>query len=347
MREPAPAGNPCEGLPGHKGHQSMATVKRFGRYRLDRLIGHGGMGAVYLAEDEQTGEAAAVKVLPASLAANAEYIRRFENEARLAEQLDHPNIVRVEAFGKENGHYYLAMEYVNGSSCRAVISRRRRIPWPEVVRIAIQVARGLAAAARQGIIHRDIKPENLLMDEDGAVRIADLGLAREEGSIEPMPSDTSLGTPDYMSPEQVNNSETVDFRSDIYSLGATMFHMICGKAPYTGRSAYEVMVKHVTSELPSPLRHVPGLPEQVCDVMRKMMAQDPDDRYQSYEELVEDLEALLAGRPVKAREFDRQSLLARNGVSHGLVLLKWLWRHPYVTVPAMLLAGLGAYLLLR
>ncbi|MFO7957587.1 MAG: serine/threonine-protein kinase [Candidatus Brocadiia bacterium] len=324
----------------------MAGAKRFGSYRLEELIGHGVMGAVYLAEDEETGERAAVKVLPASIATNGEYTRRFVNEARLAEQLDHPNIVRVKDFGQENGHYYLAMEYVDGESCRAKISRRRRIPWPEAVDVAIQVAHGLAAANRQGIIHRDIKPENILMNGDGSARIADLGLAKEEGSMEPMPSDTSLGTPDYMSPEQVNNSETVDFRSDIYSLGATLFHMICGKAPYTGRSAYEVMVKHVSSELPSPHRYVPDLPAEVCDVMRKMMAQDPDDRYQSYEELLGDLEALRAGEPVAARAFDKDSLLGRNGASRGLHALSWLWHHPRVSVPGALLIAVALYLLL-
>jgi len=333
-------------LPGHKGHQRMASAKRFGSYRLERLIGHGVMGAVYLAEDEETGGRAAVKVLPASVAMNSEYTRRFINEARLAAQLDHPNIVRVKDFGRENGHYYLAMEYVDGESCRAKISRQHRIPWPEAVEIAIQVARGLAAANRQGIIHRDVKPENILMNGDGTVRIADMGLAKEEGSMEPLPSDTSLGTPDYMSPEQVNNSETVDFRSDIYSLGATVFHMICGKAPYTGRSAYEVMVKHVSAELPSSHRYVPDLPQEVCDVMRKMMAQYPDDRYQSYDELLHDLQALRAGKPVAAREFDKDSLLGRNGAKRGLHVLGWLWHHPQVTVPAAVLIGLGFYLLL-
>jgi serine/threonine protein kinase len=175
------------------------------------------------------------------------------------------------------------------------------------------VAEGLRSAYRQGIIHRDIKPENILIDARGRARIADLGLAKEMDAIEPLPSDTSLGTPDYMSPEQVANSETVDFRSDIYSLGATLFHMVCGRAPYTGRSAYEVMVKHVSADLPSPLKYVPELPVPVRDVMRKMMARDPDDRYASYDELISDLWALQQGKPVKAAEFDNESMLSGNG----------------------------------
>jgi serine/threonine protein kinase len=293
----------------------MGDSKVFGNYRLDRMIGHGAMGAVYLAEEQTSGEKVALKVLPTSVATNAEYTRRFLNEARVAQQLDHPHIVRVRDFGKMNGHHYMAMDYVDGESCRARISRDKRLPWPEAVSVAIQAAEGLAAASAQGIIHRDIKPENLLIDRDGRVRIADLGLAKQEGVAEPLPSDTSLGTPDYMSPEQVNNSETVDFRSDVYSLGAALFHMIAGKAPYTGRSAYEVMVKHVSSDLPSVRRYVPDLAQEVCDVMRKMMAQEPADRYQSYGELLSDLRALLAGQPVVAREFDKESLISQNGTS--------------------------------
>jgi serine/threonine-protein kinase len=289
--------------------------RRFGPYVLKRVLGHGDMGTVHLAEDAEHVRQVAVKILPGTLAANGEYTRRFLTEARIATQLHHPNIVAVYDYGREQGHYYLAMEYAEGESCSARIATRGRLPWREAVDIALQVARGLKAAAAQGIIHRDIKPENLLMDSDGRVRIADLGLAKEVDVVEPLPSDTSLGTPDYMSPEQVNNSETVDFRTDIYALGASMFHMVCGKAPYTGRSAYEVMVKHVSAPLPSPHKYVPDLPAPVCDVMRKMMARDPEDRYQSYDELIADLEALLAGGPVAASAFSDESMLSLNGSS--------------------------------
>ncbi|MGD8240737.1 MAG: serine/threonine-protein kinase [Armatimonadota bacterium] len=324
----------------------MASLKEFGRYRLEKLIGHGALGAVYRAEDEVTHQPVAVKVLPAALGTNGEYARRFLNEARLAQQIDHPNVVRVHDFGRRNGHYFLAMDYVDGESCKASIQREGRLPWRKAVEIVEQVAEGLAAAAEQGIIHRDIKPENVLIDPEGRIRIADLGLAKEEGVMEPMPSDTSLGTPDYMSPEQVNNSEAVDYRSDIYSLGATLFHMLCGKAPYTGRSAYEVMVKHVSASLPSPRRYAPDLPDELCDVMRKMMAQDPSDRYQSYEELLNDLRALLAGQPVAAHQFDKESLLGRNGVGpdeRERSAARYLW----VLLPALCAIAVLIYLLLR
>jgi len=323
----------------------MADGKKFGNYQLQRLLGHGSMGAVYLAEDERGGGSVALKVLPVSMATNGEYTRRFLNEARLAQQLDHPNIVRVRDFGQAAGHDYLAMEYVDGENCKARISREERLPWRQTVEIALQISDGLAAAAEQGIIHRDIKPDNVLIDSEGRVRIADLGLAKEEGINEPLPSDTSLGTPDYMSPEQVSNSETVDFRTDIYSLGATVFHMICGKAPYTGRSAYEVMVKHVTSALPSPHKYVPDLPDEVVDVMRKMMARDPADRYQSYDALAADLRALLAGQPVMATEFDKQSLLGDNGGETASPARRPALRYLWIAIPVLLLIGVIVYLI--
>jgi serine/threonine-protein kinase len=318
-------------------------VRKLGGYVLRRMLGHGAMGTVYLAEDEVHHRPVAVKVLSPTSAGNGNYAASFLSEARIASQINHPNIVSVYDYGRENGHYYLAMEYVDGQSCKAKIIRDGRIPWREAIGIAVQVAGGLKAAAEQGIIHRDIKPENILLDSSGRVRITDLGLAKDVNVITPLPSDTSLGTPDYMSPEQVNNSETVDFRSDIYSLGATLFHMICGKAPYTGRSAYEVMVKHVYSSLPSPLKYVSDLPLEVYDVLRKMMAGAPEARYQSYDELIADLEALLAGQPVRAREFADESMLGTNGVDDSRVeecgrRKKLVW---VAIVAASVLCGVG------
>ncbi|MFW6189310.1 MAG: serine/threonine-protein kinase [Planctomycetota bacterium] len=284
-----------------------------GGYALKEVIGHGGLGTVYLATDEASGKQVAVKLLPATAALTSEYSDRFYTEARLATQIDHPNIIRVFDYGRDEGHLYLVMEYVDGPSCRARIGKRGKLPWREAVDIARQVARGLAAGAEQGIIHRDVKPDNILIDSNGRARLADLGLAKDEDTIQPLPSDTSLGTPDYMSPEQVANSEEVDFRTDVYALGATLFHMVCGKAPYTGRSAYAVMVQHVTARLPSPLKYTPDLPRDVVSVMRKMMARDPDGRYQSYRALIADLDALLADEPIEAAEFHDESMLANNG----------------------------------
>ncbi len=320
--------------------------RRFGNYVLVRQIGQGGMGAVWHARDEATGLDVALKILSVGIATNEEYTRRFLTEARLASQLNHPNIVRVHDYGRKRGHYYLAMGYVDGEDCKARIARHARLRWREAVDITAQVAEGLHAADKEGVIHRDIKPENILIDREGHVRITDLGLAKEVDVVTPMPSDTSLGTPDYMSPEQVNNSETVDFRSDIYSLGATLFHMVCGKAPYTGYSAYEVMVKHVAADLPSPRKYVPKLPTPVCDVMRKMMAARPSDRYGSYDELLADLRALQKGKRVAARGFHDESLLGANGNgNHARKSRKKLALAAAIAVPILSAIALIVYFL--
>jgi len=321
--------------------------RRFAGYVLDRVLGHGSMGVVYLAESDSTHSPAALKVLSSSLGLNQSYARRFLTEARIATQLDHPNIVKVHDYGVDRGHYFIAMEYVDGRNCRVKIAEDGPFHWREAVEIAVQVAEGLQAAAREGIIHRDIKPENIVLDSQGRARITDLGLAKEVDVMEPMPSDTSLGTPDYMSPEQVNNSETVDHRSDIYSLGATLFHMVCGRAPYTGRSAYEVMVKHVSATLPSPTKYVPDLPRDVCDVMRKMMAREPEDRYQDYEALLADLRALLAGEKVAATSFDDESMLGRNGSSQNGVPVESGHKLAWVAFAALpVLGAIGAIIYL-
>ena len=323
-------------------------ARRFGNYVLKRPLGHGALGTVYLAEDVASHRRVALKVLSATFAGNGEYTRSFLTEARLATQLHHPSIVSVYDYGRERGHYYLVMEYVDGESCKIRLATKGRFPWREAAQIAVEVAEGLKAAAAQGIIHRDVKPENILLDSQGRARIADLGLAKEVDVPTPLPSDTSLGTPDYMSPEQVNNSETVDFRSDIYSLGATLFHMVCGKAPYTGHSAYEVMVKHVVADLPSPLKYAPDLPRDLCDVMRKMMAGSPEDRYASYDELISDLQALLTGQPVVASQFRDHSMLSPNGSTangtphrHSRKLL-WV---AVAVVPALAVLAAVVYLL--
>ena len=318
--------------------------RRFGNYVLVRQIGQGGMGTVWQARDDASGLDVALKILSVGIATNEEYTRRFLTEARLASQLNHPNIVRVHDYGRKRGHYYLAMGYVDGENCKARIARQARLRWREAVDITVQVAEGLHAADKEGVIHRDIKPENILIDREGHVSITDLGLAKEMDVVTPMPSDTSLGTPDYMSPEQVNNSETVDFRSDIYSLGASLFHMVCGKAPYTGFSAYEVMVKHVVADLPSPRKYVPNLPTPVCDVMRKMMAARPSDRYATYEDLLADLRALQKGKPVAARGFHDESLLGANG-NHARKSRKKLALAAAIAVPILGAIALIVYYL--
>ena len=288
----------------------------YGKCEVERLLGEGGMGAVYLGKHKTLGIPVAIKVLPRYLdIKDPEYARRFFREARLAAQMNHPNIVKVIDSGTEGNHHYLVMEYVDGPTCREKVEKEGKLPWREAVDIVRQAAAGLEHAASKGIIHRDVTPDNIMLASDGSARLTDLGLAKEAAADRTGVTRTgaSLGTPYYMSPEQINSARDVDFRSDIYSLGAALYHIVCGHVPYSG-STFEVMTKHVREALPSPKKHVPDLPDAFCDVVRKMMAKSPDNRYQSYGELRQDLQNLLDGKDVMAAGFMDESMVT-EGVS--------------------------------
>ncbi len=282
-----------------------------GGCRIEKKIGEGGMGSVYLGRHKTLDIPRAVKLLPKHIdLKDPEYSQRFFREARIAARLRHPNLVQVHECGAEEGYYYLVMDYVEGPTCRELVEREAKLDWKEAVRIARQIAQGLEYAASKGIIHRDVTPGNIIIDSDGTARITDLGLAKETAADATglTRSGASLGTPYYMSPEQINSARDVDFRTDIYSLGATLYHMVCGKVPYTG-TTFEVMTKQVREPLPSPKIHVPDLPDALCDVIRKMMAKSPNDRYSSYQELVDDLDKLVRGETVSAAGFTDQSMV--------------------------------------
>jgi len=283
----------------------------YGKCVVERKLGEGGMGAVYYGHHESLDVPVAIKVLPRYLdIKDPEYAHRFFREARLAARLSHPNIVRVLDSGTEGNHHYLVMEYIDGPTCRDKVEKEGRLDWREAVDVVKQVASGLGYAADKGIIHRDITPDNIMIDSEGRARITDLGLAKEAAADRTGVTRTgaSLGTPYYMSPEQINSARDVDFRADIYSLGITLYHLVCGVVPYTG-STFEVMTKHVREPLPSPKKHVEDLPDAFCDVIRMMTAKEPEQRYESYEALTEDLDKLLKGEEVSAAGFTEESMV--------------------------------------
>jgi len=290
---------------------SQELPETIGPVRIERKIGEGGMGSVYMGRHKTLDIPLAVKVLPKHIdLKDPEYSQRFSREARIAARLKHRNLVQVHDFGVESGFYYLVMDYVEGPTCTEEVQKQGRLDWRKAVDVARQVAEGLEYAASKGIIHRDVTPGNIILDTEGTARITDLGLAKETSDDVTglTRSGASLGTPYYMSPEQINSARDVDFRTDIYSLGATLYHMVCGKVPYTG-TTFEVMTKQVREPLPNPKIHVPDLPDDLCDVIRKMMAKSPGDRYQSYKELRQDLSDLLDGKPVTATGFRDQSMV--------------------------------------
>lgn len=285
------------------------TVKLPG-YEIVEKIGQGGMGAVYKARQTSMNRVVALKILPPKLAKIDRFVKRFIREAQSAGKLDHRNIVRGVDVGQAEGLYYFAMEFVEGDTLRKIIKTQGKIGEEQAADIVLQIARGLEHAHEQKIVHRDIKPDNIMLTNDGVAKLTDLGLAKSTtGETDITVAGATYGTPDYVSPEQAKGGdETIDTISDMYSLGATFFHMVTGRVPYPGESATVVMTKHMNEKLQSPKELVPELTDHVCNVIQKMMAKRREDRYQNPTELIEDLEQVKAGAaPTKAAELAASS----------------------------------------
>ncbi len=286
--------------------------KKFGKCALVKPLGKGATAVVYLARHEGLGIPVAVKVLRRRLSrSRPEYAERFLREARMAAWLEHPNIVRVIDCGIQQGYHYMVMDYVDGPNCLQMLQEGENgMDWQESVRIARQAAEGLAYAANHEVIHRDVKPSNIMIDSSGRARVTDLGLAKltMKGMAALTQELQTVGTPNYMSPEQIRSPGTLDFRADIYSLGATLFHMVSGRPPFEAENNMGVIAKHLTKPV-DPLYEVkPGLPAELNSIVSKMMAKSPDERYQDYDALSADLDSLLEGRTVEAVGFEETHL---------------------------------------
>ena len=275
---------------------------RFGDYQILDELGAGGMGKVYRARDVSLERVVALKVLPAGHAKDPTFVQRFVKEARAAARLNHPNIVQIYNFGSVEGTYYLAMEFVDGRSLGSHL-RERRFTEAEAIGIARQVCKALAVAHAEGLIHRDIKPDNLMLTTRGEVKLVDLGIAKrldEDQAI--TQTGHSMGTPHYISPEQIRGQKDIDARADIYSLGATLYHLVTGHTPYQGSSGAVVMSMHLVEPLPDPLQYAPGLSEGFCRVLRKMLAKDRQERYPDVAALEVDLFRLHVGQTPRPNE---------------------------------------------
>jgi len=276
---------------GGIGSLTNLADRHLGDFRLLRRIGHGGMAEVYLAEQVSLKRNVAVKVLREEMLADAVHVKRFEQEAKAAGGLNHPNIVQVYTIGKAGGIHYIAQEYVQGMNLREYLNRNGPPDLETALSFMRQMTSALEAASEAGIVHRDIKPENILITRKDDVKITDFGLAQltlpgERLNLTQV--GMTMGTPLYMSPEQVNGRH-VDHRSDLYSLGVTCYHMLCGITPFRGETALSVAVQHVNSEPPPLNTQRADLPEVVCRLVHRMMAKAPDDRYQTADALGIDL----------------------------------------------------------
>ncbi len=263
------------------------TGRELGDYRVLRRIGSGGMADVYLAEQQSLGRQVALKVLHAQLAGDASYVQRFSNEAKAAASLVHPNIVQIYEVGFDAQAHFIAQEYVPGKNLAQLLERQGALEPGLVLDILRQVVAALCKSHELGIIHRDIKPENILLSHSGEVKVADFGLARVLHSQDKTLTQVgvTMGTPLYMSPEQIEG-RPVDVRSDIYSLGATSYHLLTGDPPHRGDTALAIAVKHLQST-PEPLENVrQDLSSSLCRLVHTMLAKQPESRPTSPSELL-------------------------------------------------------------
>jgi eukaryotic-like serine/threonine-protein kinase len=266
------------------------TGATLGDFRIERLLGRGGMGEVYLARQTSLNREIAFKVLRPDLLTNPTYLSRFESEAWAAAKLNEPNIVHIYSLGSIDGIRYIAMEYVQGTNLRDFLQKKGPPELLLALSIMRQAGTAIKAAGEVGLVHRDIKPENLLLTRKGLVKVADFGLCRDqdrEGAHVTQPG-TTMGTPLYMSPEQAQGY-VLDHRSDLYSLGVTFYHMLAGQTPFKGESPIAIALKHVKDEPVDLSVHRPDLPADLCRLVMKLMMKDPSQRYQSASDMLRDL----------------------------------------------------------
>ncbi|MFN3484837.1 MAG: serine/threonine protein kinase [Planctomycetota bacterium] len=285
---------------------------KIGSFRVEKRLAAGGMGVVYRARHISQDQEVAIKLLAPTLAQDQEYVTRFFREAGAAGQIDHPNVVRVIDVGRHEDKYYLVMEYVEGETLDRILERERRLSLERATRLVRDVAAGLAAAHRAGIIHRDVKPGNIIVSRDGKPHLTDFGLARHTETRKGLTIEgTFLGTPEYASPEQVEGRR-LDHRTDLYSLGVTYFQLLSGTLPFLGESPMEIAIKR-TKEEPRPLEHAfPAADPRACAIVRKLLQMEPSQRYASATDLIRDLDAILFGQKPEVVQKPATTRAAKN-----------------------------------
>ncbi len=285
-------GRPAQQLPG---------------YQILNKCGAGAMAVVYRARQLSLNRIVAIKVLPRRLSKNAEFVERFYREGRAAAQLNHPNIVQAIDVGEANGYHYFVMEYVEGCTVYDELAEGKVYSEQEAVQIITQIARALLHAHERGFIHRDVKPKNIMLTKDRVAKLADMGLARETTDVQAAMAEAgrAYGTPYYIAPEQIRGELNIDHRADLYSLGATFYHMVTGRVPFEGPTPSAVMHKHLKEPLIPP-DHLNTELTAGCGAMIEMlMAKNPEERYPSARELLVDLDLLAHKQPP---EYARQYL---------------------------------------
>jgi len=294
-------------------------------YKVIQKIGQGAMGTVFKAHQVSMDRVVAVKVLSPNYAQNDRFVERFFREARAVAKLNHPNIIQGIDVGVSNGVHYFAMEYIDGPTVGQLLKRGGALDEKRSINVVLQIARALDHAHRLGLVHRDIKPENVMLTRQGIAKLCDLGLAKlsQQGDSNHTDPGASMGTPNYISPEQARGSEEVDIRADIYSLGATFYHMVVGEVPFPSENAAVAIAKHLTEEPTPPRERNPLVSPDVSFVVLKMMAKDKAQRYQIPAELVADLERITAGEPVAPVEKPTSVRPRHVRMMRGVMRRRW------------------------
>jgi predicted Ser/Thr protein kinase len=301
-----------------------------GRYRLIRVLGEGGMARVHEAEDLRLGRRVAVKVLLPQFTADADFLRRFEQEARLAASLSHPNVVGVYDVGQDGTSYYIVMELVDGQSLKERIQKQGPLPVADAIRVALEVCAALSAAHARSLIHRDIKPQNILLTGSGQVKVADFGIARRTSSSTVTQTGTVLGSVHYLSPEQATGQEAGP-RADLYSLGVTLFEMLTARLPFDAENPVAVAMQHVQSAPPLPRQFNRSIPPALEAIVLRLLAKNPAERFPDASTVAEALRGIVGHasgntrvmRPVAAPNSspsDAPSTPPTTGVSHTRVM---------------------------
>lgn len=329
---------------------------RLGSFVIEESIGAGGMGAVYRAMDLRLDRHVALKLLPPDQALDAEVVQRFYQEGRAAARLDHENIARVYSIGQDGAYHHIAFEYIEGTTIRQRVAERGPLSIGESINFTLQLASALVHAAERGVVHRDIKPSNIIVTPQGRAKLVDMGLARhfergvstDDGLTQ---SGMTLGTFDYISPEQARDPRDVDVRSDLYSLGCTLFHMLTGRPPFPEGTVLQKLLQHQEEPAPNVRDLNPSVPEDLAGVLNKLMAKDRDRRYQTPEQLVRDLltlagtlglrsvspEGLVWMTSVPARSWERHLVWALPGAALAAFVgaIIWMSRPEEPTTPPL------------
>ncbi len=277
-------------------------------YQILSKLGSGAMATVFKARQLSLDRMVAIKVLPKKLSENADYVDRFYKEGKAAAKLNHPNIVQAIDVGEAGGYHYFVMEYVEGRTLGDDLSPGKVYGEAEAMDVIVQIGRALEHAHEHGFVHRDVKPKNIMLTKGGAAKLADMGLARAMTDVDAAQAEAgkAYGTPYYISPEQIRGEVDIDFRADIYALGATLYHLVTGRVPFEGSTPAAVMHKHLKEPLIPPDHINTSLSAGLGEVVEVMMAKDRKRRYGSTRDMLLDLEAVAAGQPplMARKQFD-------------------------------------------